>query len=51
MSAYVFTAVVLGTYLASLVRRHRVLRRRVADLQAQHPVAGHAEEGATQDAI
>lgn len=51
VSAYVFTAVVLGMYLASLTRRHRALSRRVADLQARHPTAGRSKEGATQDAI
>jgi heme exporter protein CcmD len=51
VTAYVFTAVVVGMYLASLGRRHRALRRRVADLKAQQPAAGSLEEGATQDAM
>lgn len=51
VSAYVFTAVVLGMYLASLGRRHRALRRRVAELQAEHPTPGRTKEGAEQDSI
>ncbi|MGH2722062.1 MAG: CcmD family protein [Actinomycetota bacterium] len=51
MSAYVFAAVVLGMYLASLGRRHRALRRRVEDLQAPLPTDGGSKEGVEQDAI
>jgi CcmD family protein len=51
VTAYVFTAGVLGAYLLSLGRRHRSLRRRVDHLQPRETMADRPEEGTTNDQI